>query len=193
MMKDKKKDLRMTIRAIKSYIYHYEREFGIENDYFHLRGQDNLLRYLPVGKVMVRLHKDDSLFEVLGRISAVLVSGCELIISLPQDMDNKVTRFLRGEEGKRMLGDMPLTVQSDDEVAAMIPEIQRIRYAAQDRVPQNVFKEAAKTGFYISRTPVMMEGQIELLQYFQQQAVCNTYHRYGNLGERTHLQKGKQS
>ncbi|MDZ7724123.1 MAG: hypothetical protein U5R06_15275 [candidate division KSB1 bacterium] len=56
-----------------------------------------------------------------------------------------------------------------------------------DRVPQPVFKAAAETGFYIARTPVMMEGRIELLQYFQQQAVCNTYHRYGNLGERTHL------
>ncbi len=185
MMTDVKKELRKTIRAIKSYIYHFEQEFGIENDYFHLRGQDNVLRYLPVGKVMVRVHKNDSLFEVLGRIAAVLVSGCELIISVPEDLDNKVTRFLRGEEGKRMLRDIPLTLQSDDEVIGMIPDIQRIRYAAQERAPQKVFEAAAETGFYISRTPVMMEGRIELLQYFQQQAVCNTYHRYGNLGERT--------
>jgi len=30
----------------------------------------------------------------------------------------------------------------------------------------------------------MMDGRIELLQYFQQQSICNNYHRYGNLGER---------
>ena len=25
---------------------------------------------------------------------------------------------------------------------------------------------------------------IELLQYYQQQSICNNYHRYGNLGDR---------
>jgi RHH-type proline utilization regulon transcriptional repressor/proline dehydrogenase/delta 1-pyrroline-5-carboxylate dehydrogenase len=29
-----------------------------------------------------------------------------------------------------------------------------------------------------------MEGRLELLQYLQEQAVSNNYHRYGNLGER---------
>jgi RHH-type proline utilization regulon transcriptional repressor/proline dehydrogenase/delta 1-pyrroline-5-carboxylate dehydrogenase len=30
-----------------------------------------------------------------------------------------------------------------------------------------------------------MEGRLELLQYFQEQSICDNYHRYGNLGERT--------
>jgi RHH-type proline utilization regulon transcriptional repressor/proline dehydrogenase/delta 1-pyrroline-5-carboxylate dehydrogenase len=30
----------------------------------------------------------------------------------------------------------------------------------------------------------MMEGRIELLQYYRQQSVCTNYHRYGNLGSR---------
>jgi RHH-type proline utilization regulon transcriptional repressor/proline dehydrogenase/delta 1-pyrroline-5-carboxylate dehydrogenase len=30
----------------------------------------------------------------------------------------------------------------------------------------------------------LMEGRVELLQYLQEQAVCNSYHPYGNLGER---------
>lgn len=30
----------------------------------------------------------------------------------------------------------------------------------------------------------MMEGSIELLQYYRQQSICHHYHRYGNLGER---------
>jgi RHH-type proline utilization regulon transcriptional repressor/proline dehydrogenase/delta 1-pyrroline-5-carboxylate dehydrogenase len=33
----------------------------------------------------------------------------------------------------------------------------------------------------------MMEGRIELLHYVQNQSVCDTYHRYGNLGDRTTL------
>jgi RHH-type proline utilization regulon transcriptional repressor/proline dehydrogenase/delta 1-pyrroline-5-carboxylate dehydrogenase len=31
----------------------------------------------------------------------------------------------------------------------------------------------------------MIDGRIELVQYYQQQSICHNYHRYGNLGERT--------
>ncbi|MBW2486220.1 MAG: hypothetical protein JRE72_02285 [Deltaproteobacteria bacterium] len=52
-------------------------------------------------------------------------------------------------------------------------------------MPPQLFKAAAKTGFYIARSPVTMEGRIELLQYYRQQSICHTYHRYGNLGDRS--------
>ncbi len=58
-------------------------------------------------------------------------------------------------------------------------------FGLPDRVPTEIFETAAKTGFYISRTPVVMEGRVELLQYFLEQSICNNYHRYGNLGART--------
>ncbi|MBW2670592.1 MAG: aldehyde dehydrogenase family protein, partial [Deltaproteobacteria bacterium] len=179
-----KTDLTRTIRAVKSYLYHWEQEFSREKDYFHLRGQDNTFLYLPVGTVAIRVHPGDSLFDVLARIAAVKISGCELLISLPPGLNNSVTGFLYGKQGKRFVGDAPMTDQSDKDLMAMIPEIQRIRYAAPDRVPDEVFLIAAETGFYISRTKVSMEGRIELLQYFQEQSVCSNYHRYGNLGER---------
>ena len=75
--------------------------------------------------------------------------------------------------------------QTDKDLCGFIPKVQRIRYAGPDRVPMEVFKAAAKTGFYISRTPVSMEGRIELLQYIQEQSISVNYHRYGNLGDRS--------
>ena len=80
---------------------------------------------------------------------------------------------------------MPVIYQTDNELIDDITNLDRIRYGGPDRVPAKVFEVAAQTGFYISRTPVYMEGQLELLQYFQQQSICNNYHRYGNLGERS--------
>ena len=74
--------------------------------------------------------------------------------------------------------------ETDRDLIVCIPQIDRIRYAAPDRVPGEVFAAAAETGFYIARTPVLMEGRIELLQYYRQQSVCTHYHRYGNLGDR---------
>jgi RHH-type proline utilization regulon transcriptional repressor/proline dehydrogenase/delta 1-pyrroline-5-carboxylate dehydrogenase len=179
-----KTDLTRTIRAVKSYLYHWEQEFSREKDYFRLRGQDNTFRYLPVGTVAIRIHPDDSLFDVLARIAGVKISGCELWISLPPGLNNSVTAFLHGKQGKRFVGDAPMTDQTDKDLMGMIPEIQRIRYGAPDRVPDEVFQIASETGFYISRTKVLMEGRIELLQYFQEQSICFNYHRYGNLGER---------
>ena len=177
-------DIEKTIRAIKSYISHVEQEFSRNIDYFHLRGQDNILRYLPVGIMVVRLHREDSLFEVLARIAAAQISGCKLRISIPEDLESDATRFLHSIEGQRMIGASRLHYETEYELINNLPNVNRIRYAAPKRVPETVFIAAAEVGFYIARTPVVMEGSIELLHYYRQQSICNNYHRYGNLGGR---------
>ncbi len=183
-LRDFHEDLRKTIRAVKSYLFWYEQEFSREKDYFLLRGQDNIIRYLPIGTVVIRLHEQDSLFDALGRLAAATISGCTPVISIPTVLGNPVTGFFETAEGKQIVGNTRIIRQSDAELVDMIPKIQRIRYAAPERVPDAVFEAAAETGYYISRNRVLMEGRIELIQYFQEQSVCNSYHRYGNLGER---------
>ncbi|MFP5212027.1 MAG: aldehyde dehydrogenase family protein, partial [Acidobacteriota bacterium] len=184
-LREQKAELEKTIRAVKSYLFRFEQDFSREKDFFHLRGQDNIFRYLPIGTVVVRLHEKDSLFEALARIAAARIARCDVRVSIPAGLTNGVTEFIESKEGKRMIGSAPILRQSDEELARMMPEVGRIRYAAPDRVPEQVFKAAARTGFYIARTPVVMEGRIELLHYFQQQSICDMYHRYGNLGERS--------
>jgi RHH-type transcriptional regulator, proline utilization regulon repressor / proline dehydrogenase / delta 1-pyrroline-5-carboxylate dehydrogenase len=179
-----REDIGKTIRAIKSYLFHVEQTFSRQQDYFHLRGQDNILRYLPLGKVVIRVHEDDTLFDVLARLAAARVSGCTPTISIPTGLSNTVTDFLFTCEGREIRSGADVVFQHDTALVETMPDIHRIRYAAPDRVPMAVFAAASATGFYISRAPVMMDGRIELLQYFQQQSICNNYHRYGNLGER---------
>jgi len=177
-------DIRKAVLAIRSYLFHVEGEFSRELDFFHLRGQDNVLRHLPVGTVAVRLHPQDGLFETLARIAAVKATGNRLRVSIPKGLDTPATRFLYGTEGRRLTGREPMFQESDEDLIALIPKIDRIRYAAPDRVPKKVFAAAAETGFYIARRPVRMEARIELLHYYRQQSVCTNYHRYGNLGFR---------
>ena len=177
-------DITRTIYAVKSYLYQWEKEFSKEHDYFHLRGQDNVLRYLPKCRVAIRVHPDDSLFEVLGRSAACIVTGCKPVISLPAGLENAVTGFLDSTRGRLFNRDVQIIEQTDEELCEMIQELDRIRYAGPERVPEVVYARAAETGFYISRTPVFMEGRLELLQYLQEQSISNNYHRYGNLGER---------
>jgi RHH-type proline utilization regulon transcriptional repressor/proline dehydrogenase/delta 1-pyrroline-5-carboxylate dehydrogenase len=177
-------EIRKTVMAIKSYLYHAEQEFSREIDYFHLRGQDNILRYLPVGKVVVRLHETDGLFDTLARIAAAQISGCRLMVSIPEKLQNAVTQFIDSAEGRRLVGERPLLRETDEDLIGKIPEIDRIRFAAPERVSLKIYKSAAEAGFYIARNPVLMEGRIELLNYYRQQSICHTYHRYGNLGDR---------
>jgi RHH-type proline utilization regulon transcriptional repressor/proline dehydrogenase/delta 1-pyrroline-5-carboxylate dehydrogenase len=177
-------NIHRTLHAIKSYLYHAENKFSKEVDFFHLRGQDNILRYLPIGKMVIRVHPDDSLFEVLARIAAALIAGCETLVSIPAGMDTAVTGFLSSSPGKSLAGEVEIVFQSDEALIEAMPAIDRIRYAAPERPPEAVLHAASATGFYISRTNVLMDGRIELLQYYRQQAICHNYHRYGNLGER---------
>lgn len=177
-------EIKKTVKAIKSYIYNGEQEFFFEKDYFHLRGQDNILRYLPIKRVLVRLHEKDTLFDVLGRIAAAEISGSIFQISIPVDIRNRVTKFLLGRDGGKFIGKTEIIIQTDKDVINMLPDLDRIRYAAPDRVPFKIDEAAARVGLYISSERVMMEGRIELLRYYKEQSISVDYHRYGNLGER---------
>jgi len=44
--------------------------------------------------------------------------------------------------------------------------------------------EAAKLEKSIVRAKPMMEGRLELLNYFEEQSISHSYHRYGNIGAR---------
>ncbi|MBL0715721.1 MAG: aldehyde dehydrogenase family protein, partial [Desulfosarcina sp.] len=186
-LKSQAADLWKTIRAVKSYLYHAGQEFEREKDYFHLRGQDNRHRYRPLGTIVTRLHSEDSLFDILARIAATRIAGSVPIISIPTELDNAATAFLNSIEAHEFIQRAIIRRQTDEELCASIPVVERIRYAAPPRVPAGVLASAARRGFYIARAPVLMEGRVELIHYFQNQSICDTYHRYGNLGDRTQL------
>ncbi|MBW1649386.1 MAG: bifunctional proline dehydrogenase/L-glutamate gamma-semialdehyde dehydrogenase [Deltaproteobacteria bacterium] len=178
-------DIKKVIRAVKSYAYNAEQEFYCEKDYFHLRGQDNIVRYLKMKNILIRVHKADSLFEVLAMAAAAKIAGSATILSMPSNLNNKVVEFLNTEDGKAFLKGITVKKEADEDILKYMPDqIERIRYASFDRVPDAVFKKAAETGFYVARSKVMCEGRVELINYFKEQAISDTYHRYGNLGER---------
>lgn len=171
-------------RAVASYLYHYEREFSQDNDYFHLRGQDNILRYTSLGSVIVRVHPEDNTFDILARVAGALICGNTVTLSVPEGLENSKFDFLMQNRREFLPESVKIETQSDEELAQNLEKVDRIRYAAPDRVPELLLKKAAVTGFYIASAPVLMEGRIELLHYVRNQSICDSFHRYGNLGER---------
>jgi len=177
-------ELHKTIQAIYSCLFQYESEFSGEQDFFRFRGQDNLFRYLPLGKVTVRLHPDDELFETLIRIAAARIAKCKVEVSFPPNLENSVTEFLGTTEGKRLCDSVEIRSETDKELCGRLTEIDRMRYAHPDRVPLEIHQATAKLGKHISRHIPLAEGRIEMLRYLQEQSLSIDYHRYGNLGER---------
>jgi RHH-type proline utilization regulon transcriptional repressor/proline dehydrogenase/delta 1-pyrroline-5-carboxylate dehydrogenase len=180
------------VAAIGSYDLNFQREYGRTHDHFRLSGQDNLRRYRPVAKLRVRVHPDDTFFELFARVAAARAAGCHITVSSPPGAD---------VPGLALLEDLAETwagavefVEEDDVALAeaiRVGQTDRVRYAAPDRVPARIFEAAHATGLFVARTPVLSEGRIELLWYLREQSISCDYHRYGNLGQRAAEQRAE--
>ena len=177
-------DQRRLLRAISSYDQAYSDEFGIAHDDVKLVGQDNIRRYLPLESVRVRIHPDDTAFEVLARVCATRAAGARVIISsnpgavpILRAIDELTESWGAGvefvEESTAALAD-----------AIKSGQVDRLRYAARGRVPDAIRQAIGESGVYIADAPVLAEGRIELIWYLREQSISDDYHRYGNLGDR---------
>ncbi len=160
-------------------------EFGREHDHFLLVGQDNVRRYLPVANVRVRVHADDSAFEIFTRVIAAHVAGCRVTVSVPSGSALPVLELLE-ELTESWAGAIEFIEETDEQLALAIVEKQsdRVRYAAPERVPLPVLKAGNTAGGCVISTPVSGEGRLEMLWYLREQSISTDYHRYGNLGVR---------
>ncbi|MGA1939724.1 proline dehydrogenase family protein [Arcobacter sp. YIC-310] len=168
--------------ALQSYYENYENEFSQEKDYCKVRGEDNHFRYIPLKNVLIRVSSDDTLFEAVSRILAARVSGVHFKVSI--ENNNLVKDFLEANKSELFTSRDSLVEQSENEMMKHISSYDRIIYSDISKVSSAVFEEAAKTVTFIIRAKPMMEGRLELLNYFIEQSVSHSYHRYGNIGAR---------
>lgn len=170
------------LRHICHFNHWYEVEFLKEHDYAHIRGQSNIIRYLPVESVLLRLEERDSLDEILTTVMAIKMVGAKLHISIPKKskkaefiwLESKQTSFIGKEDA--------ITRDDEDELIDRIPHSQRVRFLHPDNVSQNIYAKIADKAIYIASDPFVSHGRLELMHYFIEQSISNSYHRYGNLG-----------
>ncbi len=169
--------------AFSSYLENYKNEFGIEKDYFHIRGEDNIFRYLPLNKVALRASKEDNVFEILSRVLASHVCGVKIHISVPYEESSAISFLFENRDDILNNNDI-IRRENEEEFAKGFKDVDRIIYSDISRVTPLAFSEAAKIPKFIIRQKPMMEGRLELLNYLQEQSISYSYHRYGNLGAR---------
>lgn len=169
--------------ALASYLENYKNEFGVEKDYTHIRGEDNIFRYIPLNKIALRVTKSDSLFDVLSRVFAAQICGVKVHISIEYAQSSTISFIFENKDEILNEGDKILR-ETEEEFVKSFKDIQRIVYSDINKVSKFVFKQASKDAKFIIRQKPLMEGRIELLNYMMEQSISHSFHRYGNLGAR---------
>ena len=176
-----KEDFEKLELALQSYYENHENEFTKEKDYSNVRGEDNHFKYIPLDNVLIRVSSDDTIFETVSRILAARVAGVHFKVSV--DNNTLVSSFLEGAK-ELFTGRDSLVSQSNEEMIKTLSKYDRVIYSDIAKVPASAFKEAASSLTFIVRQKPMMEGRLELLNYFIEQSISHSYHRYGNIGAR---------
>ena len=153
----------------KSYAEWYEKEFRhARNIQPHIRGEQNVFRYLPLQRGMVlRLFGDETLQQVQMVELAAKIVGTPLTISA--DESHPLIGYLKGNVKRENLQSFCDTVA----------QYERIRTISRE-VPDEVFVVAAKCDRYIAQSAPVSNGRIELALYIKEQSISNEYHRYGS-------------
>jgi RHH-type proline utilization regulon transcriptional repressor/proline dehydrogenase/delta 1-pyrroline-5-carboxylate dehydrogenase len=176
-----KEDFEKLEMALQSYLENFENEFSVAKDYANVRGEDNHFRYLPLKNVLIRVSSDDTIFETVSRMLAAKVSGVHFKVSV--NNNTLVKSFLDNAKELFSVRDA-LIEQSDEEFVKFIKNYDRVIYSDISKVSAFVFEEARKSLTFIIRAKPMMEGRLELLNYFIEQSISHSFHRYGNIGAR---------
>jgi len=170
------------LRHICHFAHWHEVEFLKEHDYTHIRGESNIIRYLPVKEVLLRLEEQDKLEEILTTIMAIKMVGATIHISLPEHSKQAEFLWLESKQASFIGENDEITRDSEEALIALLPEYQRVRFLHPENVSQAIFESVADQAIYIARDPFVSHGRIELMHYFIEQSISNSYHRYGNLG-----------
>ncbi len=174
--------------AIDSYAHWSTTEFSHAHDHFRLIGEDNFRRYLPIANLWVRVHPNDTPFEVIARASAARMAGCRVVISTPPELHGPARDAvdLLDALTDSWAAAIEFVEESDAELAAAMKSgrVGRVRYTAPEHVPEAIRRASAESMVYVADAPPLAHGRIELLWYLQEQSLSRVYHRYGNLGRR---------
>lgn len=171
-----------SLRHICHFAHWHEVEFLKEHDYAYIRGESNIIRYLPVESVLLRVEENDALDEILTTIMAIKMIGAKLHISLPKKSRKAELIWLESKQASFIGKEDTINRQDEDELIEMMPQVQRVRFLHPENVTQNIYEQVASKAIYIASSPFVSHGRLELMHYFIEQSISNSYHRYGNLG-----------
>ncbi len=155
--------------SAESYAFYWEHYFSRVHDLSLIRGEDNYLRYRPRKNLHLRVLEGDNPLDVLRIATAALTCRSELTISSEKKLPFNLPHAI---------------VETQPEFLSRLKSrsAKRVRFLSR---PSSALRKAlVELSCYTTIAPVLANGRIELLRYLREQTLSNSYHRYGNLGER---------
>lgn len=182
--------LEKTLRLTNEFTHWLEAHFNKEHDYSNIRGESNVIRYIGVKSVLFRFEEDDVLYEMLASIAAAKMVGAKVHLSIPSKPKGEALLYL--SEKKSFLLESSDTFALEDEAALTkaMQSVERIRFLQPPDI--SVYEAVAEHALYIATEPFIEHGRMELMHYFIEQSISDSYHRYGNLGLRGLNKKGEE-
>ena len=158
------------------------REFKQPHDYSQVRGEHNILKYIAVKSVLFRFTDSDPLDEILSSMAAAKMVGAKVYVSLPKQPNSAALKFMIEQQHSLLDTEDSLELQDESELIKALPTVERIRFLNPESVSSFIYESIAEQTLYIASQPFIPHGRIELMHYFIEQSISNSYHRYGNLG-----------
>ena len=174
--------LENTIKTSENFAYWLDKEFFQEHDYTNIRGESNIIRYLNVKNITLVIEENDSLYEIISTIAAAKMSGSTLHISMPKNIVSAELLWLVDKKDF-LLDDGDTFAQEDKEnLIKSMKDSDRVRYLNQKNIKLDIYESISKDSIHIASEPFIAHGRVELMHFFIEQSISDSYHRYGNLG-----------
>ncbi len=186
---EKNCDMPDFIIAAKSYLRWYEDYFSKEIDYGLIPNSQNILKFVKIKKIAIRIVESDDIQNALARIFAAILCAEEVYISfddvafeicdynihaLSKSDKTHIKQIINEKFNLHGLLDAENIVVISENLSSWIRKIDnfnRIRYSGMGAVEIGVFEAAAINGKYVATAEVLSYGRLELLHYLQEQTI----------------------
>jgi RHH-type proline utilization regulon transcriptional repressor/proline dehydrogenase/delta 1-pyrroline-5-carboxylate dehydrogenase len=189
LTESQKKEVRITTATGRVAM---QQEFGCEHDTFQLIGQDNLRRYRVAPNLTIRVPAGDATWITQIQTDAIIACAAATAVSaqFTLSIDTEVS-----EQDFDMLESLadwlpglidPL-YETEQELVERIQQgrVDRLRHIGKLAIGDTRAACAEKFVTVIDDL-VVRDARIESLRYLNEQSISHDYHRYGNLGRRSH-------
>lgn len=165
------------IASIGSYAFHWNHNFSRLHDPSGVRGQDNILRYVPLKDLVIRVQAKDTFLEILKVIAASDTCNAHLEISQSPGTFN-----VSQDKWLKEIKSIALVEESEEQFIERIKAklVKKIRYLSQPS--RTMYEVLADAACHFTVAPVLTNGRLELLNYLREVSLSADYHRYGYIG-----------
>lgn len=174
-----KEEIETLKKRVQNYIFYYQQHFSKDHDPLRILGQDNLFRYVPHERIILRVSDQDSLIDLLSVLTIAILIKLNLEISV-DSLNHKGLNF------KELLkfSNVHFFSEKEDELVKRIKSrpFNRLRFFTEPS--DSLAEKLAQLSCRLQIGPVLANGRLELLHYFREVVFSIDYHRYGNLGLR---------